>query len=443
MKGRVNCFLFIITNLFIFLFMSIGYASISSSNLRISGDAIAMVQDGIFISDAVCSSGGNVLGVTQTTLNSSVLLSSSDSLSTVTCTITLYNNSSVSYYYDDVFYDIDDSSFYSNTDIVPSVDINHGDEILSQEELVLHVTFGYDTGITPSSNNNSLTSYVIFRFVDTIVNDNLTLTDTILSLIDGKTHTNGVYDLGAGASGCTYKLAFDGTYNNTYQGTNDNNLRFVGSNPCNFVSIDNEKWRIIGVMNDAGSEPLVKLIAAEPYNNGNVVAYHNKGNTAIWTSATLYNTLSALAITNNSMVETLDYKNGGPANNTSTASEFYSSESSNMASSIKIGLMNVSDYGFATDNINACRSLQLNSWTNATNKANCVTNHNWLYLSTSNVLTMTLVNSYRQTFRLTYSGSPSASRPNDTGVVYPVIYLKSDVLVDSGNGDENTPYILK
>ena len=56
---------------------------------------------------------------------------------------------------------------------------------------------------------------------------------------------------------CTYTLAYDGT--------TDNNLRYVGSNPCNYVKVDNEYWRIIGVMNniDDGTgkkETRIKLI---------------------------------------------------------------------------------------------------------------------------------------------------------------------------------------
>ena len=59
---------------------------------------------------------------------------------------------------------------------------------------------------------------------------------------------------------CTYTLAYDLT--------SDNNLRYVGKNPCNYVKIDNEYWRIIGAMNniDDGTgekESRLKLIRNE------------------------------------------------------------------------------------------------------------------------------------------------------------------------------------
>ena len=59
---------------------------------------------------------------------------------------------------------------------------------------------------------------------------------------------------------CTYTLAYDGT--------SDNNLRYVGANPCNYVKVDDEYWRIIGVMNniDDGTgkkESRIKLVTDE------------------------------------------------------------------------------------------------------------------------------------------------------------------------------------
>ncbi len=42
-----------------------------------------------------------------------------------------------------------------------------------------------------------------------------------------------------------------------YDGTDDNNLRFIGADPDNYVTFNNETWRIIGVMNnivDAGEK---------------------------------------------------------------------------------------------------------------------------------------------------------------------------------------------
>ena len=85
----------------------------------------------------------------------------------------------------------------------------------------------------------------------------------ILNLVSGSpTNTTDVITktAPAGAS-CTNTLAYDGT--------SDNNLRYVGANPCNYVTFNGETagWRIIGVMNNVyneGNTPQtrIKLIRA-------------------------------------------------------------------------------------------------------------------------------------------------------------------------------------
>ena len=83
--------------------------------------------------------------------------------------------------------------------------------------------------------------------------------ETITSLVSGSdSSSTDVYTVPDKISdSCTYTLAYDGT--------SDNNLRYVGSNPCNYIKIDDEYWRIIGIINnvDDGTgkkESRIKLI---------------------------------------------------------------------------------------------------------------------------------------------------------------------------------------
>ena len=87
-------------------------------------------------------------------------------------------------------------------------------------------------------------------------------TEIITNLASGAdSSSNDVYTVPDKTSdSCTYTLAYDGT--------SDNNLRYVGANPCNYVKVDDEYWRIIGVMNniDDGTgkkESRIKLIREE------------------------------------------------------------------------------------------------------------------------------------------------------------------------------------
>lgn len=94
----------------------------------------------------------------------------------------------------------------------------------------------------------------VLTFVLGIVNVNAE-TITLPGLIDGLTaDANGIYTLADGT-----KMIYDGT--------DDNNLRYVGENPNNWVSFGGEspRWRIIGLMNgiDDGTgnkESRLKLI---------------------------------------------------------------------------------------------------------------------------------------------------------------------------------------
>ena len=81
--------------------------------------------------------------------------------------------------------------------------------------------------------------------------------DTIKELADDAdpTSTNVIGDTG---------LAYDGT--------TDNNLRYVGSNPNNYVLFNNELWRIVGVINNVTTEggqtqSLLKIRRAEALGN--------------------------------------------------------------------------------------------------------------------------------------------------------------------------------
>ena len=68
--------------------------------------------------------------------------------------------------------------------------------------------------------------------------------ETIASLVSGAdTSSTDVITVSDKTSdSCTYTLAYDGT--------SDNNLRYVGANPCNYVTFNGEKagWRIIGIL---------------------------------------------------------------------------------------------------------------------------------------------------------------------------------------------------
>ena len=117
-----------------------------------------------------------------------------------------------------------------------------------------HAILDYSTYTANSTTRTKCTLYfkekpVAGKDVLTYVKNNADSSSTDVYTVPNKTSDT-----------CTYTLAYDGT--------SDNNLRYVGANPCNYVKIDDELWRIVGVMNnvDDGTgkkETRIKLIRNE------------------------------------------------------------------------------------------------------------------------------------------------------------------------------------
>ena len=130
---------------------------------------------------------------------------------------------------------------------------------LAQNESVtytLRLWIGDDTEYTPAISNKTYSGKIVVKSLELV--DELA-TSKIQNLVAGANLTStDVIEADVSSDGsCTNTLAYDGTA--------DNNLRYVGANPCNYVTFNDELWRIIGLMNniDDGtgkSETRIKLI---------------------------------------------------------------------------------------------------------------------------------------------------------------------------------------
>jgi len=158
------------------LFMGVGYASMNSILLDFSGDVAAKSQEGVFISEVGCyqsednqlCSTDNIISSYQTTLNSNITLEN-DINSTMTYQVTFYNNSDMSYYYDEVTYLLGEDT-YSNENIIFEIyDENNSalladkTEIPSKGTLNVNVRFKFKSKADVSK--NSLVSLLNFKFV--------------------------------------------------------------------------------------------------------------------------------------------------------------------------------------------------------------------------------------------------------------------------------------
>ena len=272
---------------------------------------------------------------------------------------------------------------------------------------------------------------------------------------------------------CTYTLAYDGT--------SDNNLRYVGANPCNYVTFNGEKagWRIIGILNtpegqrmklirtnslgnlswdytstgsysnDWTTSTLQTLLNSGAYYNRTTGQYYNNSTTA----TTLDFTSNGLTEAAKNQIDTITWKLGGTASYTSSsnglASHWYTYERGTIVYTGrptewpgKVGLMYPSDYGYATSggtsmNRASCLARELYSWRAA---SDCK-NNDWIYNSSTSQWTLAPNSSYsNRVFLVNATGGVYDNFAYASGAVRPSVYLIPSTSILGGEGTLENPY---
>ena len=266
--------------------------------------------------------------------------------------------------------------------------------------------------------------------------------------------------------------------------TVDNNLRFIGADPNNYVWFNEELWRIIGVMNniDDGTgkkETRLKIIRDESiggyswdfnsdgtYDNDwstsslmnllNNEAYYNR------TTGMYYNNSTTASVVNFSdtglteeakqMISNVVWNLGGSSTYTDvTTKMFYERERKTDVYNGRpttwkgqVGLMYSSDYGFATaggttTNRNECLNEELFNWIEL---SDCY-NNNWLYDNSNSQWTLTPFSIYPgHAFYVRGLGGVSTFDGSSANVVSPAVYLVKNIKITAGDGTKENPYQL-
>ena len=242
--------------------------------------------------------------------------------------------------------------------------------------------------------------------------------------------------------------------------------RYIGADPNNYVTFNNETWRIIGVFTvDDGTgnvEERLKLIRNDSIGN---MAW-DSNNINDWSNATLNANLNSgdywtniLSDNAKSMIgDTLWYL-GGASNYTSSTngltSHFYSYERGTTVYSGrdtswvgKVGLMYPSDYGYATSggsttDRNACLNKELYNW-DSSDFSDCK-NNDWIFNSSYQWTITPLASDSYGVFYLNLAGYVNYNfYAYDTNCgVRPVVFLKSNIKIVDGDGSSSNPYILQ
>ena len=374
---------------------------------------------------------------------------------------------------------------------------NTTNTFVNQKDLVVKLEKGDGTVLVNNkqfpATNSGTTELLLGTSIKASTTDTYTLTVTYLSTDEDQTA-----DMDKSFSGtiigelgeCTFPLATDvilakgETDELKFDKTVDNNLRYIGANPNNYVSFNNELWRIIGVFNniDDGTgtkETRVKIIRNEPIGNyswdGDASGYYDND----WSGSALQIVLNEGAywnrasgecpygqkktiicdFTNNGLIEETKSMIGnakwnlGGASSSNIPSSFYTSERGTdvwrserpTEWTGKIGLMYPSDYGYATSggsttNRETCLNTELYNWDDYDD----CSNNDWLLDSSNDQWTLTPNSSYG--YDVFYMGSSGTANLQyvyyPSYVVSPTLYLSSNVKISGGDGSEGNPYTL-
>ncbi len=356
----------------------------------------------------------------------------------------------------------------SNGVLVENATINTGESIVYSIQLYVDESTVSDPNVENSTAFN----------IDYIINGTGTVHESQPISTD-KTATETIEDL---VSANPDQLVYDGTA--------DNNLRYIGANPNNYVLFNNELWRIIGVFNniDNGTgtkETRLKIIRDKSigtyswdydsngsYDNDwtnsqlmnllNNGAYYNRTTGSHYNNST---TATSVDFTSNGLTETAKamignakWNLGGVGSHTSSsnglASHFYGYERGTTVYSGRptewtgqIGLMYPSDYGYATSGGSitdraSCLATELYNW-DSSSYSDCK-NNDWLYKSGTTQWTLTprSDDSYSVFYVFSNGGMSATLAFNTHFAVSPALYLSSNVKISRGDGSENSPFEL-
>ena len=270
--------------------------------------------------------------------------------------------------------------------------------------------------------------------------------------------------------------------------TSDQNIRYYGSNPNNYVRFNNELWRIIGVFGNnvklVRKDSLGKLSwdsSESTINNGDGVNEWSQAdlknylNTMYYggTTVTCYNgqnnqtttcPTGTIDETSKSLIDNHTWNTGAIEYNTRIDTlAFYSAErgtkekicssGNNCNDTVTrktewtgyIGLPYVTDWAYASSESICETNMQKQDSSNAY----ICKNNNWMhYGSTWGDYTWYL-SPFANTSRafnvwvVLGDGVAGANFASSALAVFPAIYLKSNIIIESGKGTSSDPYILK
>ena len=325
--------------------------------------------------------------------------------------------------------------------------INQGEKHLYRLRTWIDDTKDLYTETSNDGNHTLEMKDVIYKFkvnVYTVLENEETIitgADTLIKLTDNKDNS-GLYTI-THPKDSTLQI-----------GTNEDitEYRYRGANPKNYVTFNNETWRIIGIFpTDDGTgkiENRIKIVRDQSIGNKK----WNTSGTNDWTTATLQTELNTTYLNSlireaQSMIGDAKYYLGGYNNSLIiqkdamyqyerkiNGSTYYNGTNPNSWVG-EIALMYASDYGYAASDV----CTQIIAYYDDTT---CKTN-NWLFKGNDEWILPQLSSNSVGVFFVASTGIVNYyNYPNSPYGVRPVLYLTSSVQIAGGHGTSTDPYVL-
>ena len=230
----------------------------------------------------------------------------------------------------------------------------------------------------------------------------------------------------------------DGLYADEYE---TGRYVYKGANPANYITFNNEPWRIISVESD-GTLKLIKKGSIGNKQWGDWGAADNNWGKPVTLNEYLnndyYNSLDA---SSKELIQTHSW-NVGPVVDEAiygATDSGFANQLAHEASKVwsgNIALINPSDFIKANTNASQCGSMKLHF----DNKEVCKTTNYMLPTDRAWTISPFDSNNYRA-FIFSSEGTIGESEIDSQFEVHPVLYLKSDITI-SGNGTGTDPYTI-
>ena len=244
------------------------------------------------------------------------------------------------------------------------------------------------------------------------------------------------------------------------------NIRYIGKNPNNYVTFNNEEWRIIGIVD--GYVKIVKTVSLGGMDWTDAGRYSDLSNNNDWTTSKIKEYLNGeyyynMTKASKKLIENFMWKLGGIGPNTNSnwyplnmykserGVDVYPGRPTEWAG--YIGLMYPSDYGFstsggATTSRTNCYRISIIDWQKSS-YLDCK-NNSWIFDNDNVWLLSPFSQNNYSVFLIGKFGQVGVnSNINTNGIDYfsghqvkPAVYLKKSARIISGDGSKENPFVI-